>query len=178
MIFCYAYRQESSITVRWEALPTADWNTCRYPQPNIRQRSESLIEELGEGLKAQKGVGTPQEDHRRIRRVQLTWTSRSLRVWATNQRTQGGLSEAPSAFIVDMQLSLHEPLPCPTMEEEALPKAVAWMWYLSPNRAALSDLKEKGSIYRLRDVMCQDWGDAQEQPILSEEKGKGWEGSI
>ena len=50
--------------------PAADGNRCRDPQPHIRWSLGSLIEELGEGLKDQKGTGIPQEDQER----QDTWT--------------------------------------------------------------------------------------------------------
>ena len=43
---------------------------CRYEQPNIGWTLGTLMEELGEGLKALKGIGTPQEDQQ----SQLTWT--------------------------------------------------------------------------------------------------------
>jgi hypothetical protein len=32
------------------------------PEPNIGWRSESLVEELGKGLKNPKRIGTPKED--------------------------------------------------------------------------------------------------------------------
>jgi hypothetical protein len=38
--------------------PAAIGNRCRYPQPN-RWSSESLVEELGEGLRDLKRIGTP-----------------------------------------------------------------------------------------------------------------------
>ena len=50
--------------------PAVDWNRCRDPQSNIRQSSESLVEELGKGLRNLDGIGTPQEDQW----CPLTWT--------------------------------------------------------------------------------------------------------
>jgi hypothetical protein len=42
----------------------------RDPQPNIRWSSESLVEELVEGLRDLKEIGTPQEDQQ----SQLTYS--------------------------------------------------------------------------------------------------------
>jgi hypothetical protein len=38
-----------------------DANKCRDPQPNIRQSLDSLVEELGKGLKELEELGTPQK---------------------------------------------------------------------------------------------------------------------
>jgi hypothetical protein len=73
-ILCYACRQEPSITVLWEAPPAANGNQCRLPQPNIKWGSESLVEEVGQGLEELKKIRTPQEDQQSL----LTWTSGGL----------------------------------------------------------------------------------------------------
>jgi hypothetical protein len=41
--------------------PTADSDGYRDPKPNNERSLGTLIEELGEGLTAQKGVGTPED---------------------------------------------------------------------------------------------------------------------
>jgi hypothetical protein len=38
--------------------PAADWNRCRYPQPNIEQSPGTLLEEL----RTMKGIGTPHKN--------------------------------------------------------------------------------------------------------------------
>ena len=40
----------------------SDSDRYRHPQPNIGWRLGTLMGELGEGLKALEGIGTPQED--------------------------------------------------------------------------------------------------------------------
>ena len=42
--------------------PAADSDSCRDPQPNNGWSLETLMEELGEGLRSPEGIGTPQED--------------------------------------------------------------------------------------------------------------------
>jgi hypothetical protein len=88
------------------------------------------------------------------------------------------LKEAPSMDVAGMQLSLH--VGPATTGAEALPKAVAWLWYPLPNRAALSGLTERGSTYPGRDLMHQGGGIPRGGPTLSEEKGEGgrslWKG--
>jgi hypothetical protein len=42
--------------------PTADSDRCRDPQPDSRWSFETLMEELGEGSRSPKGIGTPQKD--------------------------------------------------------------------------------------------------------------------
>lgn len=70
LMLCYACRQEPSMAVLWEALPEADWERCRYPQPTIGLGLGIPMEELGERLKELKGIAIPQEDQQ----GQLTWT--------------------------------------------------------------------------------------------------------
>jgi hypothetical protein len=48
---CYACRQETSIAVLWEALPSSQWKEMERPTANIRWCWRSLMEELGEGLR-------------------------------------------------------------------------------------------------------------------------------
>jgi hypothetical protein len=53
---------------------------CRHPQPNIRQSSGNLVEELGEGIKDLKGILMRQEDQQ----IQRTWSLGALRDGTTN----------------------------------------------------------------------------------------------
>jgi hypothetical protein len=91
------------------------------------------MEELGEGLQAPKGIGTPQEDQQ----SQLTWILGALRDWATNQRAHTGWT-----YVADVQLSLH--VGHPTTGAGVVPKAAACLWNLFPSWAALSGLSERG----------------------------------
>jgi hypothetical protein len=59
MILCYVCRQEPNINVLWEFHLSGDGNRCRDPQPNLRQSSGSLVEELWEGLRDATGIKTP-----------------------------------------------------------------------------------------------------------------------
>lgn len=53
------------MTVLWEALPSRDWNTCRYPHPNIRQRSAILPKRWGKDWRPRNRW----EPHRKTSRV-------------------------------------------------------------------------------------------------------------
>ena len=70
IIFCYAADRSLALLSSERLHSAADWNRCRDPQPIIRWNSGSLMEELWEGLRAPKGIGTPQEDQQHL----LTWT--------------------------------------------------------------------------------------------------------
>ena len=50
--------------------PAADSDICRHPLPNTGWSLGTLKKELVEGLRAPKGIGTPEE----IQQSQLTWT--------------------------------------------------------------------------------------------------------
>jgi hypothetical protein len=50
--------------------PADDSDRYRHPQPNSGWSLGTLMEELGEGLRAMKGIETLQEDQQ----SQLTWT--------------------------------------------------------------------------------------------------------
>jgi hypothetical protein len=76
MILCYTSRQESTHGCPLENLrPAADSVGCRDPEPNSGWSLRTLMEELGEGLWAQKEIGTPQEDQG----SQRTWNPEALR---------------------------------------------------------------------------------------------------
>jgi hypothetical protein len=61
MIFCYACRQEHSLSSE-RLHPTVNRYRYRDPQPNISWSSRSLVEELKERLRDTKKSRTPQED--------------------------------------------------------------------------------------------------------------------
>jgi hypothetical protein len=46
------------------------------------------------------------------------------------------MDQVPSIYVADMQLSLH--VHSPTTEVGSVPKAVAYLWNLFPNKNALS----------------------------------------
>ena len=83
------------------------------------------MEELGKGLKALKGIWTPQKDQE----SQLTWTPGSSETKpATKEHIRA--EKGPRLYVANMQLSLHVvPL---KFGWEALSKAVTWRWYLTP----------------------------------------------
>jgi hypothetical protein len=56
-------------------------------------------------------------------------------------------------YAADIQFSLY--VGPPVTESEAFPKVVAGLWYLFPNRAALSGLSGKRCEYSGRDWKCQ-----------------------
>ena len=58
-----------------------------YPQQTL----ENLMKELGEGLKALKGIGTPQEDQQ----CQLTWTPGSCQRLSHQLKSEHGLDAGP-----------------------------------------------------------------------------------
>jgi hypothetical protein len=96
------------------------------------------MEEWGKVLKALKGMGTPQEDQQ----SQLTWSSGSSQSLSHQTKNIYELEQAPGTYVEDVQLSLH--VDPSTTWTEGLPKAISWLWYSSPNRAALSGLDEIG----------------------------------
>jgi len=55
LLIC-ACKQESDMPVLWEALPTPDWDRCRYSQLTIELNLEIPMEDVGEGLKGLKGI--------------------------------------------------------------------------------------------------------------------------
>jgi hypothetical protein len=78
MILCYAVMLVDSNLAHLSSErlhPETDGNRCRDLQPNTGRSSGSLMEELGEELRALKGIGTPQEGQQ----SQLTWTLGVLR---------------------------------------------------------------------------------------------------
>lgn len=87
MILCYAYKEEPSTTVFWEALPAADWHRCRYLELNIGWRLGTPTEELGEKLKALKEMATTQEDQQ----GQLSWTPGSSHRLSHQPKSMHGL---------------------------------------------------------------------------------------
>jgi hypothetical protein len=70
-------------------------------QPNIEQKSEMLMEVLGGGLKALKGIRNPQEN------LQST----NLDPWELTEteppKSIHRLNQVPSTHVADMQLILH-----------------------------------------------------------------------
>lgn len=73
------------------------------------------MEEVRKGLKALKGMSTPQEDH-------LTWMSESSQRLCYQPKKTHVLESGPGTYVADMQLSLH--VDPPTPEPEVLPKAI------------------------------------------------------
>jgi hypothetical protein len=57
------YMQKGAgLAVFWEALPSTDWDKCRWLQPIIRVSSGTSMEELEEEQKEMKGIATPWEE--------------------------------------------------------------------------------------------------------------------
>ena len=82
------------------------------------------MEELGEGLRALKEIGTPQEDEQ----------SEPL----AKEHTQAGPSPPNHTYVTDMQLCLHGSPPSTGVG--AVPKAVTSLW----NPFPLSGLSVRG----------------------------------
>lgn len=90
------------------------------------------MEELEEGLKALKGMGTPQEDQQ----SQLIWTPGSSGRLSHQPKNIHGLEWGPQHIC--SRRAARSPFESPN-KTEALPKTVALLWY--PNRAALCSLR-------------------------------------
>lgn len=86
------------------------------------------MEELEEGLKALKGMGTPQEDQQ----SQLIWTPGSSGRLSHQPKNRHGLECGPQHICSRCAAQSSFEFPNKT---EARPKTVASLWY--PNRAAL-----------------------------------------
>ena len=93
------------------------------------------MEELGEGLRTLKEIGTPQEDEQ----SQLTWTlGLSETEPLAKEHTQAGPSPPNHTYVTDMQLCLHGSPPSTGVG--AVPKAVTSLW----NPFPLSGLSVRG----------------------------------
>ena len=114
--YYYAWKQEASITSERLYL-AAD---CRnsYPLSNIALRLGTLIEELGEGLKALKGMRATQEKPQ----SQLTWTP-----WSSESEPA---TKEYSRTIAVVQFRLH--VVPQTSRAEFLHKNISRLWYLFP----------------------------------------------
>lgn len=58
MILCYVFKQEPSIIVLWEVPPSNQWKEMHRLPTKIKWSLESLVEELGEGLRDLQTAGT------------------------------------------------------------------------------------------------------------------------
>ena len=95
------------------------------------------MEELEEGLKALKKIGTSQEGQQ-----STNLDLYELRDWATNQKAYTGSTKPTGPYIADMNLCLHVAPTTPGVSD--VTKAVACLWNLFPNMATLSNLSGKG----------------------------------
>jgi hypothetical protein len=68
----------------------ADENRCRGPQPNIRQFSESLVEDLGKGFNEPEEENSPQDIQ-----SQLTWEYWNSQSLSDQMKTMHGLTVSP-----------------------------------------------------------------------------------
>jgi hypothetical protein len=66
MILCYAGKWELAWLSSERFYPVADSEGCRDTQPNRTWSLVTLREELGEGVRASKGIAAPQKDSQLI----------------------------------------------------------------------------------------------------------------
>jgi hypothetical protein len=96
------------------------------------------MEELREGLKALKGIGTPQEDQQ----CQLTWTLGSSQRLSYQPKSIHRLDLGPWHRRSRCAVSLY--VDPPTTGAGVVPKTIACLWNMFPNMAALSGLSGRG----------------------------------
>lgn len=77
-------------------------------------------------------------------KIVWTWTSESSQKLSHQPKNTQVLEWDPSTYAANVQLNLHVGLPI--RGAEPLPKAVAWLWYQLPNRAALSGLNGRACV--------------------------------
>ena len=120
MILCYGCRQESTITVFWEAPPSSWLKHMRYHQSNTRWSLGSLAD-LGQRLRDLDRTGTTREDQQ----SQLTWIlGGSLRL----NHQPLSWTEALCTYVAEVQLGHHVGLP--TTEAGNVSELLACLWIL------------------------------------------------
>lgn len=133
IIPCYACWQESSITVLWEAQSNSWLKQIEIPTAKHWTEVGDSYERVVKSIKGPERDGNVQK----VEWNQLNWTagsSQSLSYQITNNITHISWNEDPSIHS-SCQCTAQCPCRPPTTRVEASPKAVAWLWYLFPNRA-------------------------------------------
>jgi hypothetical protein len=127
MILCYACRQESNITVLWEA-PLSRWYQQMW-RPTAKHETE-LGEFCGKSWRTIEGLKEVRDSTGRPREKWSGPSGLPETEPPAKDRSQNGLSPHSHMHVADLQLGLYAGLPKTGVEPS--PEPVSCLWILFP----------------------------------------------